>query len=318
MPSFAISSVDTGANTLTSTGVAAAGGAAGTVLTTGDRFRLRNVGGALPAATPSLAGATDYWARRVDDNTIQVYDSNAHALAGGGTGLVDLTGSGSGTTTIEFGLPYALPTVIPAPGVQVDSQRWLRPSMDALIALYDLLTGQAQAIWSAITVAVAVTFNAGVTFLQDLTLASNKNVVLQGSGNVKHGTWTKIIQANANGNTHSWVVIDSSTIFAWDIHLDPHFQVGDTITAIRANCTDNAGGTRVGVTIQTTTDGTAAEFTATGGTQQITSGTAGALHQLTFSLSEAVAAGKSIRANFVPSGGTAAVTVWTIEVDWTR
>lgn len=158
--SFVVSSVDTTANTFTATGVAAAGQPEGSVLFTGDRFRLRNVGGALPAATPSLAGATDYWARRVSDDSIQAYDSNAHALAGGSTGLVDITGGlGAGVTTIEFGLPYCLPTVNAAQGIQ------LRPftvadTWSGLVALYTLLTGQAQAIWSAITVAVATTFSA--------------------------------------------------------------------------------------------------------------------------------------------------------------
>ena len=146
MPAFAVSAVDTTANTLTSTGVAAAGGAEGSVLQTGDRLRLRNTGGALPAATPSLAPVTDYYAIRVDDNTIKISDTNAHALAG--TNIIDLTGSGSGTTTIEFGLPYCLPTAIAAQGVQARSSIF-NAMYNALVALYAVLTGQAQAIWSA-------------------------------------------------------------------------------------------------------------------------------------------------------------------------
>lgn len=133
MPAFTVTSVSTVNDTFTAAGVAATGGAAGTVLQTGDRLRLRNVGGALPAATPSLAAATDYFAIRVDDNNIKVSDTNAHALAG--TNIVDLTGSGSGTTTIEFGLPYVIPTALAAAGTQIKSVNdqgvW-----NALVALY--------------------------------------------------------------------------------------------------------------------------------------------------------------------------------------
>jgi len=155
VPSFVVSSVDTTANTLTSTGVAASGGAAGTVLTTGARLRLRNVGGALPAATPSLAGATDYYAVRVSDDSVKLSDTNAHALAG--TNIVDLTGSGSGTTTIEFELPYALPTEVMVDGVSQVHAKDLNGSWASLVALYGLLTGQAQAVWSAITLAMNLT-----------------------------------------------------------------------------------------------------------------------------------------------------------------
>jgi hypothetical protein len=143
MPSFDVSSVDTTANTLTATGVAAAGGPLGTVLTTGDRMRLRNVGGALPAATPSLAPVTDFFAIRIDDNTVKVATSNADAMAGT---AVDITGSGSGTTKIEFGLPYCLPTLLAAPGVQVQSFVMLFV-WSALVALWNLLTGQAESVW---------------------------------------------------------------------------------------------------------------------------------------------------------------------------
>lgn len=144
MPAVAITSVNTTTEEIT----AVAHG-----LVTGDRFRLRNVGGALPAATPSLAGAIDYFAVRTGADTLKISDTNAHALAG--TGIVNLTGSGSGTTTVEYGLPYSIPNLIAAPGVQVKSAD-LNGTWAALVALYDLLTGQAQAIWSAITLAGAL------------------------------------------------------------------------------------------------------------------------------------------------------------------
>lgn len=161
MPAFTVTSVDTTANTLTSTGVAAVGGAEGAVLQTGDRLRLRNVGGALPAATPSLAAVTDYFAVRVSDDAIKLSDTNAHALAG--TNIVDLTGSGSGTTTIEFGLPYCLPTASAAAGTQIKSVND-RTAWASLVALYDLLTGQAESVWSgAVKLAGALTVGGATT-----------------------------------------------------------------------------------------------------------------------------------------------------------
>lgn len=313
MPAFTVTAVDTTNNTLTATGVAAAGGTVGLVLTTGDRLRLRNVGGALPAATPALAAVTDYFAIRVDDNTIKVADTNAHALAGT---AIDITGSGSGTTTIEFNLPYCVPRVA-AQGSLVfyrdDNAAW-----QALVALYDLLTGQTQSIWSTIVVAVTVAFNAAVTFLQDLTLASGKNLVLQGSGAVKHGTWTKILSVAANANGNTFITIDSSTIFGWDVMLDQHFQSGDVITAIRINCTDNATGpTRANCKFRRYTDGSGTPADIAGPTA--TSGTAGTLQQVSFTgLSETIAAGKTHVVQVLPTGGTAAIVWWSVEIDWTR
>jgi len=137
MPAFTVTSVDTTANTLTATAHG---------LLTGDRFRLRNVGGALPAATPSLAGVTDYFALRVDADTLKVCDTNAHALAG--TGIVDLTGSGSGTTTIEYGLPFCIPNEIAVDGVSQVHAKDLNGTWNSLVALWDLLSGQPQTIWN--------------------------------------------------------------------------------------------------------------------------------------------------------------------------
>src|SRR4051794_40494401 len=115
MASYTVTAVDLVNNTLTAAGVAAVAGAVPpvifqTVLLTGDRLRLRNVGGALPAATPAHAPVTDYFAIRVSDDVIKVATSNANALAGV---AVDITGGlGAGTTTIEFQLPYCIPTEV--------------------------------------------------------------------------------------------------------------------------------------------------------------------------------------------------------------
>lgn len=135
MPAITVTAVSTGADTLT---------AVGHGLVTGGRFRLRNVGGALPASTPSLAGVTDYFAIRVDADTVKVAVSSSDAFAGT---AVNLTGSGSGTTTVEYGLPFCIPTALAAPGTQIksanDTGAW-----NALVALHAMLTGQSQSIWN--------------------------------------------------------------------------------------------------------------------------------------------------------------------------
>ena len=141
MPAITISSVNTGTEELTATAHG---------LLTGDRFRLRNVGGALPAATPTLVGATDYFCVRTGADTFKISDTNAHALAG--TNIVDLTGAGTGTHIVEYGLPYSNPTVLAAAGGQIKSANDLA-AWNALVAMYDLLTGQAQSIWTGVQLA---------------------------------------------------------------------------------------------------------------------------------------------------------------------
>lgn len=324
MPAVVVSAVNTGTDTITATAHG---------LLTGDRFRLRNVGGALPAATPSLAGATDYFALRVDADNLKICDTNAHALAS--TGIFDITGSGSGTTTVEFGLPYCIPTALAAAGTQVKSVD-ANGTWASLVALYDLLTGQAQSVFSGVTLAgnlavggaSAVTGNEtvggtlGVTGLitasNGVTAGANKDVTLSGTGNVKHGTWTKVLVPNANANGNTFITIDSSTIFGWCVMLDQHLQAGDVITAIRVNVTDNATGpTRASAKFRRYTDGSGSPADVAGPTA--TSGTAGTQQQIPFTgLSESIAAGKTHLVQVLPSGGAASITLWSIEVDWAR
>jgi hypothetical protein len=131
MPAISISAVNAGTDTLT----AVAHG-----LLTGDRARVRNVGGALPTGT---AAVTDYFAIRVDADNLKLATSSAAALAG--TPVVDITGAGSGTNTVEYGLPYCIPTAVAAVGTQIKSANdngvW-----NALVALYALVTGQTQTV----------------------------------------------------------------------------------------------------------------------------------------------------------------------------
>lgn len=155
MPAITVTAVNLGTDTLTATAHG---------LVTGDRCRVRNVGGALPAATPALTAATDYFAIRQDANNVKLADTNAHALAGT---PIDITGAGSGTTTIEYGLPYCTPNAAAAAGGQIksanDNGAW-----SALVALYCLLTGLAQTIWTGIT------------------LAANQHFAVSGTGKYHH------------------------------------------------------------------------------------------------------------------------------------
>jgi hypothetical protein len=134
MPSVIVTAVDTGTEQLT---------AAGHGLLTGNRLRLRNIGGALPASAPALAPVTDYFAIRVDADNIKVAVSSSDALAGT---AVNITGAGTGTHRIEYGLPYCVPRIA-ANLTQVlpedDNAAW-----NALVAIYDLLTGQTETVWS--------------------------------------------------------------------------------------------------------------------------------------------------------------------------
>ena len=59
--------------------------------------------GTLPAG--GLAAGTAYFLHAVDANTISFYDTEAHALAGGATGKVDMTDAGTGTIRV-IEMPY--------------------------------------------------------------------------------------------------------------------------------------------------------------------------------------------------------------------
>ena len=150
MPVITISAVNTGTDTMTATAHG---------LVTGERFRVHNVGGALPTG---LAAVTDYFAIRTDNDNLKAASSSANAFLGT---AIDITGAGSGTNTVEYGLPYCIPTALAAPGTQIksanDNGAW-----NSLVALYDLLTAQAQSIWASVTLAVALVMNAAFTVAQ--------------------------------------------------------------------------------------------------------------------------------------------------------
>jgi hypothetical protein len=81
-------------------------------LTTGERIRLSNSGGALPA---NAVATTDYYVFVIDANTFKLYTSRANALLGGATGLLDVSGDGTGTQTLRlYGDQYIVGKAIQA------------------------------------------------------------------------------------------------------------------------------------------------------------------------------------------------------------
>lgn len=247
MPAITVTAVNTGTEELT----AVAHG-----LLTGDRFRLRNVGGALPAATPALAGVTDYFAVRTGVDTLKVSDTNAHALAG--TGIVNLTGAGSGTTTIEYGLPYCLPTQVSVPGVSQVKSADLNGSWAALVALYDLLTGQVQAIWSLVTLAVSLVINGSLTltglFVHEQTWQHSIAFALpDASASLSLGvagtTSTRLSLLTSTGDNVLPLAIPVGTITKWSVTLNKASATGTITARIYENATaSGVGPTQIGVT----------------------------------------------------------------------
>jgi hypothetical protein len=73
---------------------------------TGDGVRLGTTG-ALPAGT---AAATTYWVNAASSTSIALYDTRAHAISGGATGLVNMTGAGTGTHSVVLNTPLEIHT----------------------------------------------------------------------------------------------------------------------------------------------------------------------------------------------------------------
>lgn len=142
MPVLTIAGVDAGTDQLN---IVAHG------LATGDGFlAIYTKTGTYPGG---LAAVTNYWAIRVDADHIKLATSSANAMAGT---AINITTAGSGTLYILQGLPYRVPRIA-APGVDIesadDNAQWL-----SLVALWNLLTGQAQTVWDSVKIAVPVVF----------------------------------------------------------------------------------------------------------------------------------------------------------------
>jgi len=74
-------------------------GTANTDFATGTAVVYNNNGG---TAIGGMTNGTTYYVNRVDANTISLYDTQAHAIAGGATGLVDITSVGTGKQILKI------------------------------------------------------------------------------------------------------------------------------------------------------------------------------------------------------------------------
>lgn len=128
-------------------------------LLTGDGpVAVRNIGGALPAATPALGPVLDRWVIRVDANTLKIATSNANAMSGT---FIDITSDGTGTNILEIGLPYRRARTYANGSILFPAD--LNAMMDSHVAIYDLLTGQPQTLWNALTLTHPITLTATLT-----------------------------------------------------------------------------------------------------------------------------------------------------------
>ena len=184
-------------------------------LTTGDGpAAVRNIGGALPSP---LVPVTDVFIIRDDADHLKLATSNANALAGT---FIDLTTAGSGTNILEIGLPYRVPRIAAAGG-QIKSAD-MNATWASLVALYDLLTGQAQAIWSSLRVAVATTFASATTFEADITVNTNATIAgttttsgaLAVNGSMVLGTISPILSSGNNNNFNPTGLSGATVIYA--------------------------------------------------------------------------------------------------------
>lgn len=200
--------------------------------------------GTLPTGSPAITALTDYWVKVDDTNHVKLATSQANALAGT---TIDITANGSGTLQLLYDLPYRLPGASVTPGSQVKARWWNSQAGDTqnrigifnvLIAIWNLLTGQAQSIWTAVTIAVAVTFNAAVS------LGANLHLTLSGTGQIKHGDRTPAFTASflatiqsgtATFDLDGQVNYTSATVVIYMIPL----AVGDRIKSIVFAATGN-------------------------------------------------------------------------------
>lgn len=194
-------------------------------LVTGDGpAAVRNVGGALPNP---LAPVTDYWVIRVDANTIKLATSSANALLGT---AINLTTNGTGTNTLEIGIPYRRARTY-LTGSQLKSLD-LNALQDALVAVHDLFTAQAQSIWTGVQLAGALTVGGtlGVTGLitatAGLTAAANQHVTLSGTGEVKHGDRVLVMSLGGKAGT---ITLNGSVAQGFPISC----RVGDRIKVVQ-------------------------------------------------------------------------------------
>jgi hypothetical protein len=96
-------------------------------LTTGDRIRYNNAGG---TTATGLTSGTTYYANVINADTFYAYDTKAHAVAGGATGKINVSGTGNNNQFFDL-LDQTTATVQAAlgsgdGGTQVTHSGWVR------------------------------------------------------------------------------------------------------------------------------------------------------------------------------------------------
>lgn len=162
-------------------------------LVTGDGPVVVRKGTAATVLAAPLAEVTEYWAIRIDANTLQLATSQANALA---NTFVPLTTAGSGTQILEYGLPYIRPRTYvanvggpgtPTPGSQIRAADF-NAEFASWTSLHRLLTGQSQSVWTGINNASKYYHSSVETERFTFPLAFTGAVLAPPSGTLTLGT----------------------------------------------------------------------------------------------------------------------------------
>jgi hypothetical protein len=165
MPSLAISAVDNATEKLTIVGH-------GQVTGAGPAALRRITAGAVPTGYAEL---TDYWLIVIDADHVQLADSSAHALA---NVPVPISDNGTASLVLEIGIPYRR-AVTHVAGVSQVKASTLNALEDTFKALWAFFTGQAQAVFTSIT------------------LAANQDITISGTAKYKRGSQVRHIPVAA-------------------------------------------------------------------------------------------------------------------------
>jgi hypothetical protein len=275
MPALTISAVD---NTTDQITITAHG------LNTGDgpaAIFAASASGVLPAP---LAAVTDYWIIKVDANTIKLATSAANA---NGNVPINITTNGTLPLSLLVGLPYRRARTYTA-GSQVFSAD-LDSMQDDLIALWNLLSGQAQSIWSQVNLAVPLKHG-----LRTLVLPVSIGTTPQNGQNFTNLAAGSVV---GSGGPLLWVM---------PIPLD----VGKRILAVRARIVDSTGPTTIRMALKNTAGTVVATVTSLGnGTQQDL-----ALNGLTATVADDHVHGYYL--NFDSTAGTLVTSILDVAVDY--
>jgi hypothetical protein len=208
--------------------------------------------GTLPTGSPAINPVTDYWVIRTGADTFKLATSSANALLGTAIDItVAGTAVGGGALFVLIGAPYRRSTTYVNGISQIDGGH-LNDAEDAQIALWNLLSGQAQSIYSAVKFAVPVTFAGGIV--------GTRQIAVDALSWVKAGA-----SATFDATLWKWTFpgFDSITV-----PIRP--EVGKTITGARF-CFNRTGST-INFKIQRRTTGAGAWTDVVAGSDSATVG----------------------------------------------